>query len=129
MKKLIISILLFCFASNFAFADCDWKQIKPLPDGGYEYSKELHLCVGNLVQQSKIQVQQIQDLNKAISLKDLAIKASDDRATSWMLTSKDLEERLQKVDSVQKRNDWLSFGLGAATVLGAGWMASQLIHR
>lgn len=130
MNKLIASIVIFCFSLNVALADCDWaKGITPGPNNTYIYSEACHLAVGKLVQDNKTKDAQIQDLNKAITLKDLAIKMSDDRANNWMNTSKDLEERLQKVDSLEKKNEWLYFGLGVATTFLAAYGASQLIKR
>jgi hypothetical protein len=126
--RIFIGLLLLAFTSQVALADCDWSKIKPLDDGGFEYSQDLHLCVGQLVQASAVKDQQIQDLNGAIQLKDLALKASDDRATLWSTTSQGLEDRLQKIDATQKHNDWLFFAAGAVTVIGAGWMASRLLH-
>lgn len=129
MKKVITSFLLFCLFSNLTFADCDWSKIKKNPDNTYTYSETLHLCVGQLVQDNKTLLAQNQDLTKALTLKDLALKASDDRATLWNNTATNLEARLQKVDSMDKKSEWIMFALGAATVIGAGFMASQLTHR
>lgn len=113
-----------------SYASCDWsKGITPLPDGSFKYSSACHLAVGQLVQDNSVKDKQIVDLSKAIQLKDLAIQQSDARANLWMNTSATLEQRLQKVDSMEKTNSWVSFGLGALTVLGAGWMASQLIRH
>lgn len=138
MKKLISFILFSVFSCNVALADtlsaptkaapkCDWTQIKDNGNGTYTYPLALHLCVGQLVETNKTQILQIQDLTKAITLKDLAIKYSDDRATTWMNTSSGLEDRLQRVDKLEKTNDWLYFGLGALTVIGTGFMAARFI--
>ena len=131
MQKILISFILFTLFSNFSFADskCDWSQIKALPDGGYEYNSQLNLCVGQLVQNQQIQQQQLTDLNKAIQLKDLALTASDQRATLWNNTASNMENRLQKIDTETKKNDWLFFGLGVLTTVGAGFMAASLIHK
>lgn len=141
MKKVISLILLSIFIGNMALADttpsqgvipmpapkCDWTKIKDNGDGTFTYTKALHLCVGQLVQTNQTQATQIQDLTKAISLKDLAISYSDARATTWMNTSAGLEDRLQKVDKLEKTNDWLYFGLGVVTTIGAGFMAARLL--
>lgn len=135
MKKLISLIVLIAFYSQVVLANpnaanCDWKTgIKILPDGNFEYSADCNLKVGLLVQENQTQAQQIQDYQKAIQLKDLALKMSDDRATLWTNTSKDLEDRLQKVDTEEKHNQWLYFSLGVATTFLAAYGASKLIGR
>ena len=130
MKKLLISLLVFCFISNPAFADCDWKTgITEGPNKTFIYSEACHLRVGALVQDNAIMTKQLTDLNQAITLKDLAITKSDERTQLWMATSENLEGRLQKVDSLEKSSQWLMFGLGALTVLGAGFMTAHLIGK
>jgi len=130
MKKLISVLLLFAMFSNVAFADCDFKTgISPLPDGNYEYTKGCHEQVGIMKKQLDNSTQAIADLNKAISLKDLALKASDDRTQLWMDTSFKLEQREESIADMRKKNDWLYFGLGALTILASGYMASQLIRH
>jgi hypothetical protein len=126
MKKLISLILLMCFSSS-ALADCNWSTIKQLPDGGYEYSPSLNLCVGNLVQSSKVMTQQIADLTKAVQLKDLALSVADQRTQLWQKSSDDEQDRLSKLSADQKHSDWLYFVLGAATVIGSGFMAAKII--
>lgn len=127
MKKIVSLVLLFSFISNVVLADCDFKTgIMPLSDGGYRYSEACHLKVGQLVQDNAIKDQQIQDLNKAITLKDLALQKSDDRANLWMNTSGQLEDRLTKVDSLEKKNDLLYVGLGVLGTVLAVWAAGQL---
>jgi hypothetical protein len=126
MKKLIIAIL--CFMSTLAFGDCDWTQIKQLPDGGYEYNAALNICVGQLVQDSKVKDQQIADLQKAITLKDLALTTADQRTMLWQKSSDDEMARLNTIQSDSKRSDWLYFGLGVLTTVAAGYMAAQIIR-
>lgn len=129
-KKFLISFIILNLISNLAFADCNWSTgIKTLPDGGFEYSKECHIKVGQLIQDNNTQTQQITDLNKAVSLKDLALTQSDARATLWFNTSSQLEDRLQKVDSLEKHNDWLFFGLGVLTTFAAGYGVAKLIGK
>jgi len=130
MKKLISIFLLFCIFANMAFADCDFKTgITPLGDGTFKYSGECHRRVGDLMQDNKIKESQISDLSKAIELKDLAISKADQRTQLWMDTSYKLEDRLNKIDDLRSKNNWMYFGLGALTILGAGYLASQLVRR
>lgn len=128
MKKFIACLLLFVSSAN-AFANCDWSTIKKLPDGGYEYTPELHLCVGNLVQDSKVKDQQIADLNQAITLKDLALKEADSRVILWEKNSADELDRLNKISEDQKRNDWTMFILGVGTTFLSAYTAAKLIGR
>lgn len=129
MKKIISLFLLISLFSNFAFADCDWSLIKSNQDGSYTYSKELHVCVGNLIQTNKVLAAQVDDLTKAIQLKDLAITKSDERVNVWMNSSLKLEDSLTKVQSFQAGNSALWFGLGvAATVLSVFVTAKALGH-
>lgn len=130
MKKFISLIVLLCMFANVALADCNWStDVTKLPDGSFRYTEGCHLAVGGLVQSNKTKDAQISDLTKAITLKDLALQTSDKRAQLWMDTSAQLEARLQKIDSMESTNKWLYFGLGTITMLGAGYMASQLIKR
>lgn len=106
-----------------ANATCDFKvDITPTSDGKYLYSKECHVEVGKLVQSNL-------DLNKAIDLKNLALTASDNRVAMWEKTSDDQMQRLNTLDTQSKRNEWLFFGLGCLTVIGAGFMTARLIGR
>lgn len=130
MKKLIISIILGSLISNICLGDCNWSTgITAGPNKTFIYSEACHLQVGKLVQDSKVKDQQLTDLNKAITLKDLALKTSDDRATLWYNTSSSLEDRLQKVDSIEKHSQWLYFGLGVLTTFAAGYVAAQLVRK
>ena len=135
MKRLISMILMFMLSTSAfgAAPNCNapgfWSTIKPLADGGFEYSAAQSLCVGQLVQDNKTQAAQIADYSKAISLKDLALTNSDARVALWQKSADDEMDRLNKIETDQKRSDWLIFGLGVVTTLGAGWMASKLIKN
>lgn len=135
MKKMISMILVFALSTSAfgAAPNCTapgfWSSIKLLPDGGFEYSPAQSLCVGQLVQDNKTQAAQIADYSKAISLKDLALVNSDARVALWQKSADDEMDRLSKIQADQKKSDWLIFGLGVVTTLGAGWMASKLIKN
>ena len=127
MKNLIISFTIISLLPSLCFADCDFTVIKPSADGqSFTYPKALHLCVGQMVEDSATKDQQIADLNKAVQLKDLAITASDQRTQLWSTTSAQLEDRLQKIDSLEKKNDWLYFALGAISIIGAAYVVGQV---
>ncbi len=129
MKKIICFILLQIMICNMALADCDWTTIKPMPNGDYEYNPELHLCVGKLVQSDKTKDAQVEDLTKAIQLKDLALTKADERTDLWKQTAYNEQDRLNKIESGQRTNDWIFYGLGALTVIASGFMAAKLIHN
>lgn len=130
MKKLISSILILCL-STIAMADpnCNWSTIKTLPDGGYEYSPSLNLCVGNLIQTNKTQSAQIVDLTKAIELKDLALTAADSRTQIWETTSLAEQDRLTKISTEQKDNNFLYFGLGILSTVLTGFAVAKLVGK
>lgn len=130
MKSLISIILMFCFICNVCLADCNFAtDIKPLADGTYAYSKECHLKVGSMKKQIASQTQQISDLNSAITLKDLAYTDSQKQKQIWEDTSLNLQDRLTKVDSLQRTNDFLYFGLGVLGAIGTGFMAAKIIGK
>lgn len=128
LNKIISGFLLICFLSNTTLADCDWSKIVKNSDNTYTYPEQLHLCVGQLVQDNATKDRQISDLNQAIQLKDLALTKSDARMQLWMDTSDKLQNRLTTIDELAKKNEWLMFGLGALTVIGAGFIVSKTLH-
>ena len=129
MKRIISALLLFCLASN-AFADCDFSTgITPGPNHIFIYTQECHEAVGKLVQDNKALTLQVGDLTKAVSLKDLALTKADDRTQLWMNTSDKLIDRVDKIDQVEKHNEWLYFGLGVLTTFAAGYVVSQAVRR
>lgn len=128
IRKGISLLLLICVSVNSAWAECDFSLgVKSLPNGNYEYSKDCHVRVGQLVQSNDTKDRQIVDLNQAIQLKDLAIKRADERTALWMDTSFKLEERLNKVHDLQSRNQWLFFSLGVVTTALSVFVATKAI--
>lgn len=124
--RLVSIVLAMSLFSNIAFADCDFSTLVHNSDGSVTYSKAQHVCVGQLVQDNATKTQQIADLNKAITLKDLAITKSDERAQLWMDTSFKLEDNIQKMNSLKSTNEWVYFGLGVLTIFAAGMATAQL---
>lgn len=111
-------------ASN-AWADCDYANVVKNGDGTFTYSKELHLCVGNMKQDLSIATQQNDKLGKALDLKDLAITKADQRADLWQASTFKLEDRINAIDEMKDKNNWMYFGLGVLTMFAAGYVASQ----
>lgn len=128
MKKSILTFIAFTVMANISLADCDYSKIQKV-EGGYLYTKELHLCVGEMKQDLDIANQQKEKLIKAINFKDLAIAKADQRADMWMNTSLKLEDRINKIDSIKTNNQYLYFGLGVLTMFAAGYMAGQIYKR
>lgn len=125
MKKFSFLLIISLF-SNLAFADCDYSKIVHNPDGSYTYSKELHLCVGQMKQDLEVAQGQVVEYKKAIELKDLALKISDERVTLWTDTSYKLETRLNKIEELKSRNELLYFGVGVGLTILSVWAAGQL---
>jgi hypothetical protein len=130
MKKFIAAILIANVMSNAAFAECDFKTgITANQDGSYTYTKECHVKVGQMKNDLETAQKQLDNLGQAITLKDLALQKSDDRVNLWMQTSSQLEDRITKLDSMQKHNEWIYFGLGVLTTLGAGFMTARILGK
>jgi hypothetical protein len=113
-----------------ANADCDFATgITPGPNKTFVYTEACHQKVGAVVQDNKNKTTQVDDLNKAISLKNVALDNADKRATLWMDTSGKLEDRLQKVDNLQKTNERIYFGLGVLTAVISIFAAAKAIQK
>lgn len=126
--KLISIVLALSLFGNIAFANCDYSDIKKV-DGGYLYTKELHLCVGEMKQDLEIEQKRTVKLTEALTFKDLAIDNANKRADLWMNTSFKLEDRINTIDELRSRNQWLYFGLGVLTVFAAGYAAKQIYQK
>lgn len=125
MKKLIAAFLSVMLLSNIAFADCDYSKVQKV-DGGYLYTKELHLCVGEMKQNYEIEVQKTVKLTEALTFKDLALQKSNERTELWMQTSFKLEDRINTIDSLRGMNSTLYFTLGILTMFAATYAAGQV---
>lgn len=128
-QKLISLLLISCFISNVSLAECNFSTgVTRLEDGSYKYSKECHIKVGEMKQDLEIANKQVEQLNKVIELKDLALSKSNERVALWMDTTYKLEDRLNKIEGLQSKNHFLYFGLGVVTAIGAAYAASKLIR-
>lgn len=129
MKKLISLVAAITLFSNLCFADCKYTDLVHNPDGTVTYSKADHVCVGQAVQDNAVKAKQIDDLNKAVQLKDLTITTANQRSDNWMNTATKLEENNQKMATLQRDDFWIAFGLGVLTTFAAGMAAAQLTNR
>lgn len=128
MKKFIAVLIIACIMPLSAFADCDYSKITKNDNGTYTYTRELHLCVGQMKQDLDIATKQNLKFTKALELKDLALTKADQRADMWQQTAFKLEDRITTIDGMRTSNQWLMFGFGMVTMFAASYAASQLAH-
>ena len=122
MKKLIISVLIFSFSLNSAFAQCDFaKDIKENQDGSYTYTRECHIEVGKRVKKLEIAEKTIDEL-------DLSLSKEKERTDMWRETSFVLDEKFSKYEKTSKLNDIVHVALGVGLTVLAVWAAGQ-IHQ
>jgi hypothetical protein len=133
--KILSLILALSLLSTSAFAtsvttldgtQCDFSKIVKNADGTYQYSAQLNLCVGKIVQDNQTQTTQIADLHKSIDLYKLTIKTDEERIQAWIATSVNLENHVSTIDSLDKKNQWLYFGLGVAATVAAAYTANKV---
>lgn len=125
-----LSILLLFIMSINAMADCDFSTgIQQGANKTFIYTEECHQAVGKLVQDNKVQSQQLSDLTQALDLKNAALATADTRTEMWKTTAENEQDRMNKISDSQSKSDWLMFGLGCLTVLGSGFLAARLIGR
>jgi hypothetical protein len=126
-KALCLTVALSLFA-NVAFADCDYSKIVKNQDGTYTYSKELHICVGQMRQDLESVTAQLGEYKKAIELKDLALTKANENADIWMNASFKLQDRMSAIDDLKSKNQTLMFVAGVIFTSLAVWGAGHLAH-
>jgi len=124
MKHFALCILLMVLTQQSTIASCDFSTLVK-SNGFYQYSVDCHIKVGKTIQENELRVEQVEKLNKVITLKDLAISKSSERIDLWKSTSYKLEDRLLKHDAMSRKNDWVLFGGGVLTTILAGWALGQ----
>ena len=120
-------MILTIVSTSVRAADCDFsKGIEKLPDGRYAYSPECNRKVGKMAEDEKDRQTQIQA--KDVQIKDLGVQADaqQKRADMWMDNSLKLEDRVNTMEELKARNQWLYFGLGIIVTGAAVWGAGQL---
>ena len=108
MKYIIIFMITL---SHLCYGQCEWKTIKK-QEGGYQYSIDCHLKVGELVDETKRQ-------KKIITLQDLIIEKYDKRVNIYAKRVDELEE---KIDYPK----WVMYGLGMVSMGLSVYLAGQL---
>lgn len=132
MKKFSKLMVLFLFLTLpiQSYASCDFaKDIKSNSDGTYTYTRDCHVEVGKAVKKVPLLEGQVEELNKTIELKDLALVKQKERADLWMNTSLQMNDKLQSYESTQSLNNWVHFGIGVGVTVLSVWAAGQLAHH
>lgn len=110
MKKLISSLIIISFASNVAFANCDFsKGITENPDHTYTYTEVCHLQVGLNSKKLELSLLQIKDLREALIAESEALKIANQRVELWKATSNKLEVKVNQMEELKSRNEKLYF--------------------
>jgi|SRR5271166_3692588 len=131
MIKFILALSLISsqvFATTITTNDgtvCDFSKIVDNKDGSKTYPANLHVCVGKIINDGKAKDAQIADQKKAIDLYTLTIKTDEERIQNWITTSTQLEDRLQKVNELEKKNELLYIGLGVLGTTAAAYTFSK----
>jgi hypothetical protein len=128
MRQRLSLILIFTLISNStAFADCDFsKDVQKQPDGSYSYTKDCHVEVGKKINALDKREQQVEKLEKAIELKDLALDKAHERIDLWRETSYKIEDRANTMEQMKKNNEVMYFILGMVVTGLAVYGAGQL---
>jgi hypothetical protein len=105
---------------------CDFSKIINNKDGTKTYPDNLHICVGKIIKDSQAKDVQIADDKKAISLYQVTIQTDEERIQNWIATSTKLESRVEKVNDLEKKNEWLYFLLGVAVTGAAAYTGEKL---
>lgn len=128
MKQKIISlVVLSLLTSQVSYADCVWsRDIKENQDGSYTYTRGCHVQVGKNNKELDLRKQQVEELNKTIELKDLALVKQEERVNLWMDSTLKMNDKIQSYESLRSTNQILYFGLGILVMSAAVWGAGQL---
>lgn len=128
MNKIISLFLVYVLTVSTSLA-CDFKSDVKKTEGGYIYTTACHVLIGKKLEELDIRIKQVEELNKAVELKDLALRKSEERNVLWMDTAYKANERLNQYEAARSMNGWIHFGLGVVTTSLAVWGASSLIKK
>jgi hypothetical protein len=104
---------------------CDWAMIRK-QNNDFIYPAECHREVGRLVEVESKRKEQVEELNKALTLKDLALQKSDERVILWQSES---ERQLKNLEKMSKNNSLQNSGYflaGMASVLFGAWAVQKV---
>lgn len=131
MRKLtatltLCSILWFPTETAFGKTECNLKEdIKKQEDSTYSYTVDCHKEFGKSLMDLKDREKQVEELNKALDLKNVVIESERDRAQMWRNTSYKLEDRMSTMERIKRDHELLYFGLGILVTIGSGWALGQ----
>lgn len=123
MRFLILILLI----PQLAFAECDYSTVKKV-DNGYLYSTECHKATGKALKELNIREEQVENLKKTIKLKDLALVTADSRILNYQEVAYKNTERLNRLNSVQSKQNMLYFIGGIVLSTLSVYAASKAIR-
>lgn len=123
MVKLFITLLLI---PQLLYAACNPKTDIVKTSTGWQYSNDCHIEVGKKIKQGEKYKEALAEAEKVIELKDLALTVQYDRVDMWQQTTFKMEDRLLKVERLNKTDHWIWFGIGIIVMGAATYGAGQL---
>lgn len=118
---LLISLLL----PTLSLSECNLANDIKKTDQGYLYTPECHQLVGKTFMENQDQKAIILSYKELVELQKISLKLQTERADLWYTTSKDLEERIIKIDQYGQWNNYIHVVAGIALTIGAGWALGQ----
>lgn len=126
MKNILVALLALSLPLNSFAASCDYANDIKKVEGGYLYTEGCHIEVGKKVKGYTILSKQVEELEKTITLKDLALTKSDERANMWMNTSVSMAEKVTAYETARSADAYKNVALGVLGTVLAVWAAGQL---
>lgn len=126
MRNLIAILITITFSFNVAFANCDFATgITENADSTYTYTLGCHLRVGQDQERLRISLLLNKTLEQALKEEKEALAIANKRIELWKSTSEKLEDKVVKMEKLQKKNGKLM--LIGGFVLGV--LAYSLIKK
>ena len=123
-------IMMVSLVSQTALADCkpstDIYESYDYNPSKFVYTQECHIDYGRLRKVEPQREEQVKELKKSITMKDLALTTANDRIEVWQKTTYKLQGKLLTVEKNNDKLKWIYFGIGILTMSGAVWAAGQL---
>lgn len=119
-------IALFLIITTSGFAECNLATDIKKVEGGYLYSVDCHLLNGKVYKELDARREQVDKLEKAIELKDLAIDLQVKRVDLWQRTADSMENKLNHYEKLSTLDRVFHFTLGVFATGIAVYGASKL---